>query len=112
MKKLKREPKVIRKVALMQFDATESAIMAELDTLWLQTMDLEHINVLAYPIDIMVEKVEERYPQKYINMGDFYDEYKSEDGARWLVGKSVSLADIDAFFQAYFHMSEEASTAA
>ncbi len=102
---MKREEKNIRKVALMEFDACESAVMDKLNTLWVQTRDLDHFNVLVYPIDIMIEKVEELYPEKYINMDDFYH-YTCENGSQWLISQSVNLDDIDKFYQAYLHMDE------
>jgi len=95
----------MRKVALMQCGPDEMEAMGRLDTVWAQTMDLKHENVLAYPIDIVVEHVEELYPQKYINRDDFIT-YTAENGSPWLISKDLHIEDIDAFFQLYLHLEE------
>ena len=98
----------ITQVTEMTFSFEERVLMAELETLWLKTMDKEHMNVLGYPLDVMVENVSELAPKKYINKDDYFT-YKSEDGGVWLVSKAMELADMDRFFQTYFHMEEEAA---
>lgn len=96
----------IKQVAQMNYMADERAVMGELDTLWLMTMDTKHKNILAYPLDIMVEHVEELAPRKYADMTNFF-EYKAEDGSIWYVSKAMELQDMDMFFRNYFHLDEE-----
>lgn len=102
---MKRENR-IQRVAVMQFDAEETLRMQELNAVWIQTMDLKHQNILAYPIDIMVEKVEEYLPLKYINT-EGYQPYTAEDGSQWLLSDTLSVEDVDKFFTAYFHLEGE-----
>lgn len=94
-----------RQVALMSVGADETDKLDRLNTLWAMTMDNSHNNVLAYPEDIIVDRVEELYPRKYINTSEFFH-YVSEDGMPWLISESLHIEDIDAFFQMYMHTDE------
>lgn len=96
----------MRKIALMDVGPDEVEAMQGLDTVWAQTMDMQHENILAYPIDIMVEHVEELYPLKYIDRSDFMP-YEAENGSHWLISNSLNVADIDSFFRLYLHLEEE-----
>lgn len=95
----------MRQIALMTVGCDEVEQMCRLNTVWGMTMDTQHDNVLAYPEDIMVEKLDEVYPNKYINLNDFTP-YISEDNAPWLISKSLHIDDIDAFFQLYLHLDD------
>ena len=95
----------MRKVAYMKFGPDEVEAMERLSTLWMQTIDKKHDNVLAYPIDVMVEDVEEYCPIKYINLDD-YEPYVAENGSPWLLSKTLHADDIDAFFHLYLHLDE------
>ncbi|MGD9969546.1 MAG: hypothetical protein AB7S65_03765 [Sulfuricurvum sp.] len=95
----------IRQVAMMNVVGDEIDKMSDLNTVWAMTMDREHNNVLAYPEDIMVDKIEEIYPPKYVDLNDF-NRYVSEDGAPWLIAKSLHISDLDLFFQYYLHLDE------
>jgi hypothetical protein len=96
----------MRQVALMSFGADEVDVMGSLNTLWVQTMDLKHDNVLLYPIDIMVEDIGELYPMKYIDKDNFIS-YEAENGSPCLISRALQIDDIDAFFQVYLHLDEE-----
>lgn len=96
----------MRQVALMSFGADEVEAMANLNTIWVQTMDLKHENALVYPLDIMIEHIGEVYPIKYIDKDDFVT-YEAENGSEWLISKSLHIDDIDAFFKLYLHLNEE-----
>ncbi len=98
----------MRQVALMQFGPDEIDAMERLNTVWVQTMDLRHDNVLLYPIDIVVDDIRELYPKKYINADDFI-EYEAENGGHWLISKSLRADDVDAFFHLYLHLDETAA---
>ncbi|MDD3595823.1 MAG: hypothetical protein AB7U44_06945 [Sulfuricurvum sp.] len=100
----------MRQVALMSFGPDEADAMAELDTLWVQTMDLKHENALVYPLDIMVEHIGEIYPMKYIDTENCI-RYEAENGSQWLISKSLQIDDVDAFFQLYLHLDEEEAAA-
>lgn len=100
----------MRQIALMTVGCDEVDQMCRLNTLWAMTMDLQHDNVLAYPEDVIVEKLDEIYPRKYINLNDF-SRYESEDGAPWLISKSLHIEDIDAFFRLYLHLDEQEAAA-
>lgn len=95
----------MRRIALMQVSPEEAEVMDRLDTVWAQTMDLKHENVLAYPIDIIVEDVEELWPRKYIDRSQFSG-YTCEDGSQWLISENVSIEDVNAFFKTYLHEEE------
>lgn len=101
----------LREVSIMNFSADEAKVMATLDAVWVQTMDLKHDNMLVYPIDIIVEDVGEVCPRKYINSEDFFD-YKCENGSSWLISTSIELKDMDLFFRNYLHLDEEGILAA
>lgn len=94
----------MRRVAKMQVSPEEMDAMNALDSIWVMTMDT-HENVLAYPVDVMIDKVEELWPEKYINESDFRT-YEAEDGSQWLMSKRLSIRDIDAFFTLYLHHDE------
>lgn len=96
----------LREVSLMRYAKDEQEIMSELDVIWVLTMDRKHENMLVYPIDIMVEKVEEVYPKKYVDSKDCF-EYTAENGTKWLISGSVEIKDIDLFFRNYLHLNEE-----
>lgn len=99
-----RDGKTMHRVAKMQVSPEEEFAMNELDSIWVMTMDT-HENVLAYPIDVMIDKVEELWPEKYIDVSDFRS-YEAEDGSQWLMSKRLSIRDIDAFFTLYLHYDE------
>ncbi len=100
----------LRQVALMNVADDEIEVMGRLNTVWAMTMDITHDNVLAYPEDIMVEKVEELYPVKYIDLANFTP-YISEDGGHWLISNMLHIEDVDAFFTCYLHPQEHAFAA-
>lgn len=108
---MKTKNSTLTPVALMQYSQDEEAIMSQLNAIWVQSMDLKHTNMLVYAIDIMVEKVEELCPRKFVNKEDFY-EYKAENGSQWLISTSISLEDLDLFFRNYLHLNEEGMRAA
>lgn len=108
---MKTEYSTLTEVSLMQYIKDEQLIMSKLNAIWVLSMDLKHNNMLVYPIDIMVDKVEERCPRKFVNKSDFYD-YKAENGSSWLISTSVSLEDLDLFFRNYLHLNEEGKMAA
>lgn len=108
---MKTEYSTLTEVSLMQYSKDEQLIMSKLNAIWVLSMDLKHNNMLVYPIDIMVDKVEERCPRKFVNKSDFYD-YKAENGSNWLISTSVSLEDLDLFFRNYLHLNEEGKMAA
>lgn len=97
----------MRPVAIMQYAQDEAEDMFELNALWVQTMDLKHDNVLAYPLDIMVEHVNEVCQRKYIDEEDFFT-YEAENHSHWLISKNLHIDDMDAFFKVYFHEQEAA----
>lgn len=99
----------MRQIAFMQVMPEEAEVMNRLNTVWAQTMDRDHDNVLAYPIDIMVEEIEEIWPRKYIDKSQF-SSYTCEDGTQWLISENVAIDDVDAFFKTYLH-DEEAMAA-
>jgi len=101
----------LREVSMMHYAADEEKVMSELNAKWALTMDLNHENMLLYPIDIMVEKVEEIYPRKFVDKEDFF-EYKAENGSKWLISNSLTVEDIDKFFRNYLHLNEEGIIAA
>lgn len=101
----------ITEVSLMQYSKEESEVMSTLNAVWVQSMDLRHDNMLVYPIDIMVEKVEELCPRKFVNKEDFYS-YEAENGSHWLISTSINLEDLDLFFRNYLHLNEEGNAAA
>lgn len=101
----------MRQVAMMQFAPDEIEAMASLNTVWVQTMDLKHDNVLAYPVDIMVENVSELYPRKYIDKEEYFP-YTCENGGTWLISQNIQAGDLDAFFQQYLHLDEVEAAAA
>lgn len=95
------------KVAVMSFSPDETESMNQLSTIWVQSMD-QHQNILAYPIDIMVEQVEELYPLKYVDLEPLLP-YTAENGSKWLLSPSLTAIDIDRFFSAYLHLEEDAA---
>lgn len=103
---MKTKDTTMRQVALMQYAMDESERMSKLNALWVQTMDLKHQNMLAYPLDIQVEDVNDYWQRKYVDQSDFY-QYKDENGSTWLISKSLSMYDMDEFFRNYLHLDEE-----
>lgn len=101
----------LREVSMMHYAADEEIIMSELNAKWVLTMDLNHENMLVYPIDIMVEKVGEVCPRKFVDREDFF-EYKAENGSAWLISNSLSVEDVDLFFRNYLHLNEDGIIAA
>jgi hypothetical protein len=101
----------LTEVSLMQYSKDEQKVMDKLNAVWVLSMDLKHHNMLVYPIDIMVDKVEERCPRKFVNRDDFY-EYTAENGSHWFISTSVTLEDLDLFFRNYLHLTEEGTIAA
>jgi len=101
----------LKEVVPMQYSKDEQMSMSKLHTLWVQTMDLKHRNMLVYPIDIMVENIGELCPKKYVNIDDFY-KYEAENGSSWFISTSISLEDLDLFFRNYLHLNEEGRLAA
>lgn len=95
----------MRQVALMQFAADEAVEMGKLNAVWIQTMDLKHEDMLAYPLDIMVEDVKDICQRKYVDREDFFP-YEAENGSHWLISNSMQIEDLDAFFKCYFHEDE------
>jgi hypothetical protein len=96
---------MVIEVVTMNFSPDECDKMTQLDTLWLQTKDLKHQNVLAYPTNVMVEDIKEACPRKYVNKDEFFvyeDDFKNE----WLVSESITTQDLDAFFRAYVNLDE------
>lgn len=108
---MKTEVLTLTEVSLMQYSKDEQKVMDTLNAVWVLSMDLKHHNMLVYPIDIMVDKVEERCPRKFVNRNDFY-EYAAENGSHWLISTSVTLEDLDLFFRNYLHLTEEGLLAA
>lgn len=100
-----------RQVAHMQFAADEAEKMSQLETFWVQTMDLKHQNLLAYQLDIMVEEIAEVCQRKYVDINDFFP-YKAENGSEWMISKNLQLQDLDEFFKVYLHLDEEEMEAA
>ncbi len=98
----------LRQVALMQYACDEEEKMSKLNVLWALSMDLKHDNMLVYPLDIMVEDVNDVCQRKYVDGDNFY-EYHAENGSHWLVSESIEVQDLDAFFQIYFHTDEVAA---
>lgn len=103
---MKTKGTTFREISIMNFSADEAKIMAKLDAIWVQTMDLKHDNMLVYPIDIMVEDVGEIFPRKYVNSEDFF-EFKCENGSSWLISTSVEIKDMDLFFRNYLHLNDD-----
>lgn len=94
-----------RQVALMQYACDEAEKMDKLNALWIQTMDLKHTNMLAYPLDIIVEEIAEVCQRKYVNLDEFMP-YEAENGTHWLVSKTMQIQDLDMFFKTYLHEDE------
>lgn len=98
----------IRQIAIMQVAPDEAEAMSRLNTVWAMTMDIEHKNVLLYPLDILVDDAEEIWPRKYIDTADF-TEHRCADGSEWLIASEVSADDVDAFFRTYLRGEETAA---
>jgi len=98
----------MRQIAIMQVMPEEAEVMNRLNTMWAMTMDIKHQNVLAYPIDVVVEDVDEVWPRKYIDSADF-SSYTCEDGSEWLISSSLGIDDINAFFKTYLREEEAAA---
>jgi hypothetical protein len=73
----------------------KARMFSRLKTLWLETEDPLHDNVLVYPSDV---RISETAGQSYIDRNNFAI-YFPENGERWLVSKSLDVHDISEFFR-------------
>lgn len=95
------------KVTVMRLSPDETEQFVEQNAIWLTTMD-SHLNVLAYPENVMIEDVEDMCSQKYINPEEFF-RYEAENGAYWIISNDMHANDMDSFFKVYLDLEAEAA---
>lgn len=93
------------KVTAMRLSPEESEQFAQQNAIWLSTMD-SHLNVLAYPENVMIEDLEDMCSQKYINPEEFF-RYQPENGSYWIISNDMHADDMDSFFKVYLDMEAE-----
>lgn len=68
--------------------------------IWLETKDSEKLNVITYREDVFVKDLEDEESPLYVEI-DNYHTFANEDGSEWLVSNTMTLDDVNDFFQWY-----------
>lgn len=87
-------------VKRVEFDSKSEIFLCDKPYIWVNTDDEEALNILTYREDILVEDLKEADSKIYIDIYD-YQPYGAEDGSEWLVSNSMTISDINEFFEWY-----------